>query len=76
MRVIRTMRWGYNRQPDLLALETIPLNRYVTEKRFLGILESNNPRFLYAGKEALKRLMPLWGYEAIRRLLFKFSQPK
>lgn len=76
VRVIRTMRWGYNRQPDLLAMETIPLNRYVSEKRFLGILESNNPRFLYAGKEALKRLIPLWGYEAIRRLLFKFTQPK
>jgi peptidoglycan/xylan/chitin deacetylase (PgdA/CDA1 family) len=74
VRIIRSMRWGYNQKPELLDMETIPINRYTNEKKFLRIMESRNPRILYAGKEALKRLIPLRFYQMIRRLAFKFSK--
>ena len=74
VRVIRSMRWGYNQNPDLLDLETVPINRFTTEKKFRGILELRNPRMIYAGKEALKRLIPLRFYQIIRRMAFKFSK--
>jgi peptidoglycan/xylan/chitin deacetylase (PgdA/CDA1 family) len=74
VRIIRSMRWGYNQKPDLLDMETVPINRYTNEKKFLRIMESRNPRMLYAGKEALKRLIPLRFYQMIRRLAFKFSK--
>src|SRR5581483_11160395 len=54
VQAIRTMRWGYNRRIDLAALETIPINRYTNDKKFLNILERNNSQFLYAAKETLK----------------------
>ncbi|MDB6123746.1 MAG: polysaccharide deacetylase family protein [Pedosphaera sp.] len=73
VQAIRTMRWGYNKKIDLIALETIPINRFTNDKKFLNILESHNSRFLYMGKEALKRLIPLRGYELLRNLLFKFK---
>jgi peptidoglycan/xylan/chitin deacetylase (PgdA/CDA1 family) len=74
VRVMRTMRWGYNEKPDLMALETIPINHYVTERKFLKVLTSRNKPLLYAGKEALKRLIPLPAYERLRKLLFKLSK--
>lgn len=74
VRIIRSMRWGYNQKPDLLDMETVPINRYTNDKKFRGILELRNPQMLYAGKEALKRLIPLRFYQIIRRLAFKFSK--
>jgi peptidoglycan/xylan/chitin deacetylase (PgdA/CDA1 family) len=74
VRLIRTMRWGYNAQPDPLAMQTVPINRYTTKKRFRGILEQRNPRAVYAGKEMLKRLIPMRVYQIIRRTIFKFSK--
>ncbi len=74
VRVIRLMRWGYNQKPDLLEMETAPINRFTNDKKFRGILELRNPRMIYAGKEALKRLIPLRFYQIIRRMAFKFSK--
>jgi peptidoglycan/xylan/chitin deacetylase (PgdA/CDA1 family) len=75
VRVMRTMRWGYNQRLDLMALETIPINRYMNDRKFLERLESRNKPVLYAAKEALKRLIPLPAYEWVRRTVFKFSKP-
>ena len=74
VRVIRSMRWGYNQKLDLLEMETVPINRFTNDKKFRGILELRNPRMIYAGKEALKRLIPLRFYQIIRRTVFKFSK--
>lgn len=74
VRVMRTMRWGYNEKLDLMALETVPINRHVNERKFVRILESRRTPLLYAGKEALKRLVPLPMYERLRKLLFSFSK--
>jgi peptidoglycan/xylan/chitin deacetylase (PgdA/CDA1 family) len=75
VRLMRTMRWGYNKKLDLMALETLPINRHTNEKKFLGLLESRRVPLLYTGKEIVKRLVPLRTYEGLRRLLFKFSKP-
>jgi len=72
VRVLRTMRWGYNLKPDLMALETVPINHYTDDEKFVRLLEARGPSPLYAGKEALKRLLPMRGYERLRRLAFKF----
>ena len=74
VRVMRSMRWGYNKQLDLMALETIPINHYVNERKFLKVLASRNKPLLYAGKETLKRLIPLPAYERLRKLIFKLSK--
>ncbi len=74
VRVIRTMRWGYNKQVDLTALETIPINHHTHDKKFLNILEQRHSQFLYTAKETLKRLVPLRSYERLRGLVFKFSK--
>lgn len=74
VQVMRTMRWGYNRKLDLMALETVPINHYITDRKFLKQLESRNQPLLYTGKEALKRLIPLPAYEWVRKAIFKFSK--
>jgi hypothetical protein len=76
VRAMRTMRWGYNKSLDLMALETIPLNHSFNDKRFLSILEGKDSwfLFLYKGKETLKRFIPLRGYELLRSLVFKLSK--
>jgi peptidoglycan/xylan/chitin deacetylase (PgdA/CDA1 family) len=71
IRVLRTMRWGYNQKLDLMALETIPINHYTDDAKFIRLLEPRGPSPLYAGKEILKRLLPMRGYERLRRLVFK-----
>lgn len=75
VKVMRTMRWGYNHNLDPMALETIPVNQYTNDRKFQKILESRSAPLVYACKEALKRLIPLPSYEFLRRLLFKFSKP-
>jgi peptidoglycan/xylan/chitin deacetylase (PgdA/CDA1 family) len=72
VQTMRTMRWGYNKKLDLMALETVPINHYTDEKKFQKLLEPHGAPALYAGKEMLKRLMPLRNYERLRRLAFKF----
>jgi peptidoglycan/xylan/chitin deacetylase (PgdA/CDA1 family) len=75
IKVLRTMRWGRNRELDLMALETLPLNHYTDRKKFISLLESDGRSLVYAGKEALKRLLPLRNYEQMRRWMFKFLKP-
>lgn len=72
VKALRTMRWGYNQKMDLMALETVPINRYTDEKKFPKLLEPHGAPVLYAGKEMLKRLIPLRNYERLRSLAFKF----
>jgi peptidoglycan/xylan/chitin deacetylase (PgdA/CDA1 family) len=74
VRLMRTMRWGYNKKLDLMALETLPINRYTNEKKFARMLDSRRVPLLYAGKEIVKRLVPLPAYERLRRLMFSFSK--
>jgi peptidoglycan/xylan/chitin deacetylase (PgdA/CDA1 family) len=71
VKAIRTMRWGYNRRPDLLALETIPLNRHITDPAFDRILAGRERRLLYFAKETTKRFLPAAQYERLRNFLFK-----
>jgi len=70
LRVIRTMRWGYNQKPDLMALECVPVNRFLTKTEFCHILEGRNMQFVYRAKEVAKRLMPGRLYEALRGFVF------
>ena len=70
MGVIRTMRWGYNRDPDLVSLDCIPVNRHLTELEFRRILEFRNIAMMYRGKQIAKKLMPSKLYETVRAILF------
>lgn len=71
VKVLRTMRWGYNQKMDLMALETVPINRYTDENKFHKLLEPRRAAALYAGKEILKRMIPLRNYERLRSIAFK-----
>jgi peptidoglycan/xylan/chitin deacetylase (PgdA/CDA1 family) len=71
---IRTMRWGFNHQPDLTALETVPVNRHITELQFQRILGGEAPpRLLYWGKQVAKALVPARAYERLRGLVLEFA---
>ncbi len=70
-KIIRTMKWGYNKRIDLTALETIPVNRTMTEKKFQKILEFKNNGWLYAGKEGLKTILPMQGYVRLRNAVLR-----
>jgi len=69
VRVIRTMRWGYNEPAEMRALDCIPLNRYSSEREFEQVLKCRRRTFLYAAKEMTKKLMPEQGYALLRRAL-------
>jgi len=66
MRMIRTMRWGYNRRFNPTSLECIPLNSYTKEIEFQNILQGRNKPLIYATKQALKNLVPSRVYESFR----------
>jgi peptidoglycan/xylan/chitin deacetylase (PgdA/CDA1 family) len=70
MGVIRTMRWGYNRKPDLTQLETIPINGRTGPAQFQRILEGRQPRHLYFAKEVIKAFVPTRVYERLRGSFF------
>jgi len=70
IRVIRTMKWGYNPDPDLVSLDCIPVNRHLTEMEFRRILEFRNIAMMYRGKQIAKKLMPSRLYEKVRGFLF------
>ncbi len=70
--IIRTMRWGFNRQLNWAALETIPINRHTASAgQFQKILQGKQPHFLYLCKEIIKTMVPLRAYEQMRQWLFK-----
>jgi len=70
MRVIRTMKWGYNPRPDFVSLDCIPVNRHLTEMEFTRLLEFRNMAMIYRGKQIAKKLMPSKLYETAREFLF------
>jgi len=77
VRAIRTMRWGYNRQPNLAALDCIPVNRFFTDEDFGRILKfRKNRTLLYGAKEVTKKLLPAKAYETLRNRVFGFRGPK
>ena len=74
LKLIRTMRWGFNRRLDFTNLETIPVNRHTNERQFQKILEGKQPHLLYFGKQAAKALMPAQTYERLRGWIFKIGR--
>jgi peptidoglycan/xylan/chitin deacetylase (PgdA/CDA1 family) len=66
IRAIRVMRWGYNRIPDLAALECIPVNRHFTDEEFRRVLTFRRRSALYAAKEITKRMIPSRTYQSLR----------
>lgn len=72
--VIRTMRWGFNHHADLTGLETVPLNRHTTKRKFDKILEGKQPQLMYFGKQVAKALVPARAYERLRGRLFKLAR--
>ena len=74
LRVIRTMRWGFNRRPDFAALETIPINRHTNDREFQNMLAGRQSRLLYFGKQAAKALVPARAYERLRGWIFRFAR--
>lgn len=67
VQVIRTMRWGLNRQPDPLALETIPINQDLDHTGLEKILRAGSFGRGYRSKELVKRLAPEFLYRHIRQ---------
>lgn len=72
-KVIRTMKWGYNKNLDLTALETIPINGNMGEDKFDKILQFREFGLMYAGKESLKAFLPMRTYELLRKLIFRIK---
>jgi peptidoglycan/xylan/chitin deacetylase (PgdA/CDA1 family) len=66
VRVIRTMRWGYNRRLDLTALECIPLNRSSAEAEFRRVLEFRSQALAYTAKQIARKLVPAGLYGPLR----------
>jgi hypothetical protein len=65
-RVIRTMRWGYNKRLKLAAVECIPVNRFFTEQQFQRVLKFRNQSLVFAFKQTAKKLIPGAAYERLR----------
>jgi peptidoglycan/xylan/chitin deacetylase (PgdA/CDA1 family) len=71
VRLIRTMRWGYNRKPDPLAIQCVPLSQAVNEKKFGQALKfKHQSSMLYMFKELVKKLLPGRAYETLRGSVF------
>jgi peptidoglycan/xylan/chitin deacetylase (PgdA/CDA1 family) len=71
VRVVRTMRWGYNRHLDPTSLECTPINRHTTTREFSRILAFRNIGGIYVAKELVKRFVPLTLYNRLRRVAFR-----
>jgi hypothetical protein len=68
------MRWGYNQKPDFAALECVPVNRHLTERKFRQVLEfRRGSAVLYATKQIAKRLLPGRTYNSLRDIVFRNS---
>jgi peptidoglycan/xylan/chitin deacetylase (PgdA/CDA1 family) len=76
VQVIRTMRWGYNKHPDLTALACVPVNRYVTERQFRNVLEFRSRAVTYALKQAAKRVLPMSVYASVGDALMGWVRGK
>jgi peptidoglycan/xylan/chitin deacetylase (PgdA/CDA1 family) len=74
VRVIRTMRWGYNRRVDLTALECIPVNRHSTEAEFTRVLEFRSQAVAYAAKQITRTVVPKSIYEPLRDMVARMGK--
>ncbi len=74
--VIRTMRWGYNKHPDLTALCCVPINRYMTERQFRQVLQFRSRALTYMLKQTVKRLLPTGVYVSFRDALLGWLRGK
>lgn len=75
IRVLRTMRWGLNHQPDPMALETIPIHRDFLPQSLNSILEAGRFGTGYRIKEIFKRALPDNLYQIVRERVSRVSQP-
>jgi peptidoglycan/xylan/chitin deacetylase (PgdA/CDA1 family) len=74
IRVIRTMRWGYNQKPNFAALECVPINRHFTDGKFRRVMEfRRGSAMLYATKQIAKRMLPSRTYNSLREIVFRHS---
>jgi peptidoglycan/xylan/chitin deacetylase (PgdA/CDA1 family) len=72
MRMIRTMRWGYNDRLKLASLECIPLNRHIGPRQFNDVLDRRGVvqlAVLYRIKEVAKWVLPSRLYMEVRRAI-------
>jgi len=70
VRLIRTMRWGYNRNPDLTNLQCVPVNSRTTEKHFRRIMQFRSLNLTYTLKQTAKKLLPSTLYQTLRDKLY------
>lgn len=70
-RAIRTMKWGYNRSLDLTCIECMPVNRFMTESEFQGVLRFRGMGVKYAAKQFSRKLIPSSSYERARNAYFR-----
>jgi peptidoglycan/xylan/chitin deacetylase (PgdA/CDA1 family) len=66
VKVIRTMRWGYNKKLDLTNLQCVPINSRTTEKNFNDALRFRSMNLTYGLKETLKKILPMTVYQRVR----------
>ena len=76
VRVMRTMRWGDNRRLDPKVLDSIPINRFLSEREFLRLVTFRSPSGLYYAKQLTKKFMPGAFYEEVRGLVFQLRGRK
>ena len=72
MRMIRTMRWGYNDRLDLASLQCVALNRHIGPRQFNDILDRRRAvqyAVAYRIKELAKRVLPHHLYTGIRQAI-------
>jgi peptidoglycan/xylan/chitin deacetylase (PgdA/CDA1 family) len=72
MRIIRTMRWGYNDRLDLTSLQCIPMNRRIGLRQFNDLLDRRRAvqlAVLYRMKEIAKWVLPSRLYHEVRQAI-------
>ncbi|MGD1018010.1 MAG: polysaccharide deacetylase family protein [Verrucomicrobiia bacterium] len=79
MRIIRTMRWGYNDRLDLASLQCIPLNQRIGPRQFNDLLDRRRAvrlAVLYRMKEFAKGVLPSRLYYEIRQKITTIHRSK
>ncbi len=76
IRVLRTMRWGFNRKPDLMSLECVPVNKYFGARHWERFVQGRGRPYVYALKELLKKYGSMVVYEHLRSGFFWVKKAK
>ncbi len=66
LRVIRTLRWGYNQLLDLTRIEAFSPNRFTTAAAFGCLLAPRRQGLAYASKQMGKWILPEQSYQWLR----------